>query len=50
MKGVTGIENGWWDKYGKVTSSTVGVELPGALNNAHTHNNTLVEITKGGMK
>lgn len=50
MEGVTAIENGWWDKYGKVTSSTVGVELPGALNNAHTHNNTLVEITKGGMK
>ncbi len=50
MEGVTAIENGWWDKYGKVSSSTVGVELPGALNNAHTHNNTLVEITKGGMK
>lgn len=49
MKGVTAIENGWWDKFGKVSSSTVGVELPGALNNAHTHNNTLVKITKGGM-
>lgn len=46
MKGLTAIENGWWDDYGKVSSSTVGVELPGPMSNAHTHNNTLVEIVK----
>ena len=46
MYGVTAVENGWWDDYGKVSSSTIGVELPGPMSNAHTHNNTLVQIVK----
>lgn len=50
MKGVCGIENSLWDKYGPVSSSTVGAEMPGPLSNGHTHNNTLVTILKGGMK
>ena len=46
MYGVTAVENGWWDDYGKISSSTIGVELPGPMSNAHTHNNTLVQIVK----
>lgn len=47
-KGVTALENGWWDKFGPVSSSAVGTELPDPMGCGHTHNNTLVSITKGG--
>ncbi len=50
MKGVTAVENSWWDKYGPVSSSTICAELPDPMGCGHTHNNTLVVILKGGMK
>ncbi len=48
MQGYVGLENGWWDKYGK-SASTLAAELPDPLGNAHTHNNTLVEVRIGGI-
>lgn len=50
MKGVVAIENGWWDKFGPVSSSNVAAELPDPMGCGHTHNNTLVEVVKGGLK
>jgi anaerobic selenocysteine-containing dehydrogenase len=49
MKGVTAIENSLWDKYGPKSSSTVGAELPDPMGCGHTHNNTLVEVERGGL-
>jgi anaerobic selenocysteine-containing dehydrogenase len=49
MKGVTAIENSLWDKYGPRSSSTVGAELPDPMGCGHTHNNTLVEVERGGL-
>jgi anaerobic selenocysteine-containing dehydrogenase len=49
MKGVTAIENSLWDKYGPKSSSTVGAERPDPMGCGHTHNNTLVEVERGGL-
>ncbi len=50
VSGVVCVENGWWDKYGPLSSSTIVAELPDPMGCGHTHNNTLVKITKGGLK
>lgn len=50
MKGVVAVENGWWDKFGPVSSSNIAAELPDPMGCGHTHNNTLVEVVKGGLK
>ena len=48
-RGVTGITNGCWDKYGYGSSGTVGAEMPDPMGNGHTHNTTLVTVTKGPL-